>query len=50
MAAKIQQKNQQKNQIVDEQCVILQKRLSEEGFESCILKGQGVGMLYAKYL
>ena len=46
MAAKIQQKNQ----VVDEQCVDLQKRLSAEGLSSCILKGQGVGQLYAEHL
>lgn len=46
MAAKIQQRNQ----IVDEQCVILQKRLAAEGFKSCVLKGQGVGLLYAEHL
>lgn len=46
MAAKIQQRNQ----IVDEQCVALQKRLSADGFRSCILKGQGVGQLYAEHL
>jgi len=42
MAAKIQQRNQ----VVDEQCVDLQKRLSADGLRSSILKGQGVGTLY----
>lgn len=42
MAAKIQQKNQ----IVDEQCVALQKQLSADGLRTSILKGQGVGRLY----
>lgn len=46
MAAKIQQKNH----IVDEQCVVLQKRLSADGMRSCILKGQGVGQLYTEHL
>lgn len=46
MAAKIQQKSQ----IVDEQCVALQKRLSADGLRSSILKGQGVGQLYAEHL
>lgn len=46
MAAKIQQRNQ----IVDELCVALQRRLSAEGLSSCILKGQGVGQLYAEHL
>ena len=46
MTAKIQQKNQ----TVDEQCVALQKRLSADGLRSSILKGQGVGRLYAEHL
>lgn len=46
MAAKIQQRNQ----IVDGQCVTLQKKLAENGFRSCVLKGQGVGLLYAEHL
>lgn len=46
MTAKIQQKNQ----VVDEQCVALQKRLAAEGFRSSILKGQGVANLYDEHL
>lgn len=46
MAAKIQQWNQ----VVDEQCVALQKRLSADGFRSCVLKGQGVGQQYDEHL
>lgn len=46
MAAKIQRKNQ----IVDGQCIALQKQLSVEGFRSCVLKGQGVGQQYAEHL
>ena len=46
MAATIQKKNQ----IVDEQCISLQKQLSTEGFRTCVLKGQGVGLLYPKNL
>lgn len=42
MAVKIQQRNE----IVNQQCVALQKRLSADGLRSCILKGQGVGALY----
>lgn len=42
MAAKIQQRND----IVNQQCVDLQKRLSADGSRSCILKGQGVASLY----
>lgn len=46
MAAKIQQRNED----VNAQCVELQERLSEEGFKSCILKGQGVAQLYPENL
>lgn len=42
MAAKIQQRNQ----IVNEQCETLQQKLSNEGLQSCILKGQAVAALY----
>lgn len=42
MAAKIQQKNE----VVNKQCVALQKRLSTDGLCSVILKGQGIGQLY----
>lgn len=42
MAAKIQQRNE----VVNRQCAELQTKLSEEGFHSCILKGQGVAQLY----
>ena len=37
MAAKIQQRNE----VVNRQCVELQAKLSADGFRSCILKGQG---------
>lgn len=46
MAAKIQQRNQ----VVDEQCVALQKRLSAKGFASRVLKGQGVAQVYLEQL
>lgn len=46
MTAKIQQKNQ----TVDEQCAELQAKLSADGLRSSILKGQGVGRLYAEHL
>lgn len=36
MAAKIQQRNE----VVNRQCVELQARLSDDGFRSCIMKGQ----------
>lgn len=37
MTAKIQQRNE----VVNKQCLELQERLVKEGFRSCILKGQG---------
>lgn len=46
MAAKIQQRNE----VVNRQCAELQAKLSEEGFHSCILKGQGVAQLYDEHL
>lgn len=42
MAAKIQQRNE----VVNQQCVEVQKCLSAEGFRSCIFKGQSVATLY----
>ena len=42
MAAKIQQRNE----VVNRQCVELQKRLADEGIGSCVLKGQGVAVAY----
>lgn len=46
MAAKIQQRNE----LMNRQCAELQAILSADGFTSCILKGQGVGQLYAEHL
>lgn len=42
MAAKIQQRNE----VVNRQCVELQEKLSADGFRSYIMKGQAVGSLY----
>lgn len=42
MAAKIQQRNG----VVNSQCVQLQAKLADVGFKSCILKGQGAASLY----
>lgn len=42
MAAKIQQRNE----VVNRQCVDLQKRLSDDGMRACVLKGQGNAALY----
>lgn len=46
MAAKIQQRDE----VVNRQCADLQRRLADEGYRSCILKGQGVGQQYAEHL
>lgn len=46
MAAKIQQRNE----VVNRQCTDLQRRLSADGFRSCILKGQGVAQVYPESL
>lgn len=42
MAAKIQQRNE----VVNRQCVLLQSRLSADGFQSYIMNGQGNSALY----
>ena len=42
MAAKIQQRNE----VVNKQCVEVQVNLAVDCFKSCILKGQGVGAIY----
>ena len=42
MTAKIQQRNE----VLNQQCAELQARLAEDGFKSCVLKGQGVATLY----
>lgn len=42
MAAKVQQRNES----VNRQCAELQTKLSADGFESVVLKGQGVAALY----
>lgn len=39
---------QNKNEIVDGQCVELQAMLRHEGFRSCLLKGQGNAALYGE--
>lgn len=44
MSAKIQQKNEKMNQ----QCAELQAKFSADGLRSCVLKGQGVGLLYGE--
>ena len=39
-----------RNDVVNEKCVALQKLLTNDGFRSCVLKGQGVSMLYGEDL
>lgn len=46
MAAKIQQRNE----LMNNRCKELQTTLLNEGFNCCILKGQGVALLYGKQL
>ena len=46
MAAKIQQRNE----VVNRQCAELQAKLSADGFKSCILKGQGVALMYPEHI
>lgn len=46
MAAMIQLRNE----VVNRQCVDLQKRLSADGFRSYIMKGQSVAILYGEHL
>ena len=46
MAVKIQQRNE----VVNQQCAVLGKRLEVKGYRYAILKGQGVGQLYAEHL
>lgn len=45
MAAKIQQRNE----VVNKQCVELQKKLADDGLKSCVMKGQGVAALYKQH-
>lgn len=42
MAAKIQQRNQ----VVDEQTALFYKKIADDGYKSCVLKGQAVNALY----
>ena len=46
MAARIQQRNE----ILNKQCVALQEQLFADGFRSCVLKGQSVASLYSEHL
>lgn len=45
MAAKIQQRNE----VINKQCVELQGKLSADGVRSCILNGQGVARIYTSH-
>ena len=44
--AMMAEKVQQKNKLLNEGCRVLSERLGEQGFRSCILKGQGIATLY----
>ena len=46
MAAKIQQKNE----TINRQCVEIVEQFRKDGLEVCVLKGQGVAMLYPEHL
>lgn len=46
MAAKIQQRNE----VVNRQCAELQVKFSADGLDACILKGQGVAVVYPEHL
>ena len=46
MAAKIQQRNE----VVNQRCIDLQRMLSEDGISNCVLKGQGIAKLYGSDL
>ena len=46
MAAQINMKND----LVNQQCVDLQKRLAADGLDTCVLKGQGIAGLYGEEL
>lgn len=37
-----------RNETVNHQCAVIQEKLAEDGFNSCILKGQGVASLYGE--
>ena len=41
---------QHRNKIINRQCIALQKDLLKDGFDSCILKGQGVACYYGNKL
>lgn len=42
MAAKIQQRNE----LMDRRCAEFRERIKDEGYNVCILKGQGIALLY----
>ena len=46
----ISAKIQQRNELVNKLCLELQTKFSKDGFRSCILKGQGIAILYEKHL
>lgn len=44
----ISQQIEQRNKVVNNQCLCLQKKLSGDGFKHCILKGQGNAKMYGQ--
>lgn len=46
MAAKIQQRNE----VVNQRCLELQRMLSKDGISNCVLKGQGIAKIYSSNL
>ena len=46
----ISAKIQQRNELVNKLSLELQTKFSKDGFRSCILKGQGIAILYEKHL
>lgn len=46
MAAKIQYKNE----VLNRQCIELQEKMTIARFKTCVLKGQGIALLYAEHL
>lgn len=46
----LRRKIEQSNLLLNERCQTLQQRLRSEGYEGCVLKGQGVAQLYPQPL
>lgn len=46
----IAQQIEERNKVVNNQCLVLQKKMSRDGFQSCILKGQGNAEMYGQII